>query len=162
MEYIDKYLAATEYFLGVENQRYGGGYLAIVSNRYNVSWLFELLESDDFDFAQANLFLCENPIFPSAHGETASSALIELDKKLSMSFDFPSEGEVEPKFKLEAKYDDSEEKFPVSWNDIMDDLHIAYKQHAGSFFYEEAKKNCSTNHLKCLYSLINCDFRFEL
>jgi hypothetical protein len=161
MEHINKYLNVSGYFLGVEDQRYGGGYRAIIGNRYKVNWLFELMECDGFDSEQVETFLCENPIFPSSYGENVSSALIALDKKLSMIFDFTPEGKANPKFNLEAEYDDSTEKFTVSWNDIMDDVCSAYEQHKGGFFYEEAKKNCSTSKLKCLYSLINCNFRFE-
>lgn len=44
----NKYLEATEDHLGVEDQRYGGGFRGIVAHRSATDFLFDMLKGDDF------------------------------------------------------------------------------------------------------------------
>lgn len=47
MEALNKYLEATQHHLGVEGERYGGGFRAIVAPRPATEFSFGMLEGDD-------------------------------------------------------------------------------------------------------------------
>lgn len=44
LDALNKYLEATQDHLGVEDQRYGGGFRAIVAHRSATDFLFDMLE----------------------------------------------------------------------------------------------------------------------
>ncbi len=47
LDALNKYLEATQDHLGVEDQRYGGGFRAIVAHRSAANFLFDKLEGSD-------------------------------------------------------------------------------------------------------------------
>ncbi len=59
LDALNKYLEATQDHLGVEDQRYGGGFRAIVAHRSAANFLFDKLEGGDFDGTEAQSFLNE-------------------------------------------------------------------------------------------------------
>lgn len=165
MESINKYIEATQHHLGVEGERYGSGYRAIVAPRPSIEFLFGKLEGDDLDGTEAQSFFAENPLFPSAWGETVSEALEKLNAKLAILYHLEASDSVykwraEPKFSLLANYDPNPGKAPltyqVSWADVVDDLfgHSAY-------FYEAAKASCSATHKRDLHALLNFNYEGE-
>jgi len=60
MNNIDKYVEATGKHLGVENQRYGSGFIAIVASRSASVFLFDKLDSGDSEGTEAQSFFAEN------------------------------------------------------------------------------------------------------
>lgn len=159
---LNKYLEATQYHLGVEDQRYGGGFRAIVSNRTKVDYLFAMLEGGDIEASEAMAFMDENPLFPSAMGETPQGALQNLSAKLDLLYEFkPSEGvfkwEAKQRFELKAQYDtepdEPESWYHVSWEDVVGDLRTSEL-----FFYEASKSACSEKEKRNLHALINYQY----
>lgn len=108
---LNKYLEATQDHLGVEGERYGGGFRAIVAHRSATDFLFGMLEGSDLEGTEAQAFLGENPLFPSAWGKTPLEALQKLDAKLGILYLFeptPKRAytwEAHPQFELKAQYD---------------------------------------------------------
>lgn len=163
MDSLNKYLDATQHHLGVEGERYGGGFRAIVAPRQATDFLFGMLEGDDIEGTQAQFFLGENPLFPSAYGSTPQEAMQRLDVKLSLLYRFEpaSSGykwKIEEQFELKANYDaDPGEKpssYQVSWGDIVQDLNSA-----SDYFYESAKECCNSTEKRDLHALVN--FKYE-
>lgn len=163
LDAINKYLEATQDHLGVQGERYGSGFRVIIANRSITSFLFEMLEGDDTDAAEAQSFLRENPLFPSAWGKTPQEALTKLDAKLALLYQFePDPGvykwRVIPRFKLMSQYDagpgESRDWYPVSWTDIVNDI-----QSSSPCYYEASKKECNDSVKRDLHALIN--FKYE-
>lgn len=147
LDALNKYLEATQDHLGVEDQRYGGGFRAIVAHRSAADFLFDKLEGGDFDGTEAQIFLNENPLFPSATGKTPQDALQKLNDKLELLYQFePNAGVYKwtaiPRFKLQAQYDadpgEDRTWYDVCWNDVVDDL-----QSDALYFYEDCRDRCS-------------------
>lgn len=166
MESIDKYLEASQHHLGVEGERYGGGFRAIVAPRPSTEFLFGMLEGDDLEGTEAQSFFAENPLFPSAWGTTASEALKKLNAKLTLLYHFEASTGVykwkaEPKFSLLANYDSRPGEVPqtykVSWADVVEDLFGD-----STYFYEAAKRSCSATHKRDLHALLNFEYEGEL
>lgn len=163
MNSLNKYLEATQHHLGVEGERYGGGFRAIVAPRQATEFLFGMLEGDDIEGTQAQFFLGENPLFPSAHGSTPQEAMQKLDTKLSLLYRFESTSSVykwkiEEQFELKASHDaepgESPSRYQVSWGDIVQDLNST-----SGYFYESAKERCSSTQRRDLHALVN--FKYE-
>nr|EIU2716803.1 hypothetical protein [Pseudomonas aeruginosa]EIU2862368.1 hypothetical protein [Pseudomonas aeruginosa] len=163
MDALNKYLEATQDHLGVGGQRYGGGFVAIVANRSVVEFLFEKLDGDDFDGTEAQHFLWENPLFPSAHGSTPQDALAKLNGKIERLYDFyrgDDRGKLVAarRFSLKAQYDadQGEERdwYDVQWVDVVRDL-----QTSEAYFYEASKDGCGYSEKRDLNALIT--FKYE-
>lgn len=162
METLNKYLEATQHHLGVEGERYGGGFRAIVAPRPSVDFLFGMLEGDDNDGTQAQFFFADNPLFPAAYGETPLQAIEKLDAKLSILYRMVADQGVykwraEPQFRLLANYDSEPgevpQAYPVAWADIVDDLGGQ-----STYFYEGAKDICSATNKRDLHALVNFEY----
>ena len=165
MESLEKYLAATGHHLGVEGERYGGGYRALVLNRFDADFLFGMLEGNDFEGTQAQAFFGANPLFPATHAATPTQAIRNLDAKLSIMYRFePNDGVVPwlavPQFELRAEYDgdpDDDEttsSYEVQWGDVVQDL-----RGGGAYFYESARDESTSEHKRDLHALVN--FKYE-
>lgn len=163
MDSLNKYLEATQHHLGVEGERYGGGFRAIVAPRPATDFLFDMLEGGDIEGTQAQFFLGENPLFPSAYGRTPHEALQKLDAKLALLYRFESVSSVfkwriEPLFELKANYDadpgETPSTYQVSWADVVQDL-----QSNSDYFYEHEKERSSPTVNRDLYALVN--FKYE-
>lgn len=160
---LNKYLEATQYHLGVEDQRYGGGFRAMVGIRTKVDFLFAMLECGDIEASEAMAFMDENPLFPSATGVTPQEALQNLSAKLDTLYEFkPSEGvykwEAKKCFELKAQYD-TEPDEPQSWYDVAWEDIVADLRTSELFFYEASKSTCSKKEKRNLHALIN--FQYE-
>nr|WP_192963495.1 hypothetical protein [Pseudomonas fluorescens]CEK42338.1 hypothetical protein PQBR57_0385 [Pseudomonas fluorescens SBW25] len=158
-----KYLEATQDHLGVESERYGGGFRAIVAHRSATDFLFDMLEGDDFQGTETQAFLGDNPLFPSAHGATPQEALQKLDAKIGLLYQFePSPSGykwiAKRRFVLKAQYDTEpgEERgwYDVSWSDIVQDLRSNKL-----YYYEDAKSKCGDSVRRDLHALVS--FKYE-
>lgn len=164
MESLNKYLAATSQSLGVEEERYGGGFRAIVAHRYDANFLFDRLGGDDFAGTQAQAFLNENPLFPSAWGKTPSEAMQKLDNKLGILYRFAFTNEdltnwkAVPLFDLRAEHDvdpaETASTYQVQWGDILQDL-----QSDSVHFYDAAVDACNSRHKRNLHALVT--FKYD-
>lgn len=162
MEALNKYLEATQHHLGVEGERYGGGFRAIVAPRPATEFLFGMLEGDDIEGTEAQFFLSENPLFPSAYGSTPQEALQKLNVKLSLLYHFVEASgaykwSAEPLFELKAQYDSDPGEEPgtyqVSWGDVVQDL-----QSDSDYFYEHEKQKCNRTVNRDLHALVNFNY----
>ena len=163
LDALNKYLEATQDHLGVEDQRYGGGFRAIVAHRSTTDFLFDMLDGDDFQATEAMAFLGDNPLFPSATGKTPQEALQNLNAKLELLYAFEPGASVYKwtatrRFDLKAQYnaDPGEERgwYDVAWVDIVGDL-----KSSSLYYYEDSKASCSDSEKRDLYALIN--FKYE-
>jgi hypothetical protein len=154
--FIDQYIAVTDYYLGISSERYGGGFRAIVGNRSLVDWCFEIIDGEDLAAGELQDFFCENPLFPSSHGGSISGALSALNFKLNSLYEF--EDTPIPKYEMKAQCEaDSSgetEEYNVSWDDILTDLFKAQRQQE-YHFYSFAKEQASPRRFRNLYALIN-------
>ncbi|MEZ1440088.1 hypothetical protein QVM41_27925 [Pseudomonas shirazica] len=163
LDALNKYLEATQDHLGVEGQRYGGGFRAIVAHRSTTDFLFDMLEGNDFQASEAMAFLGDNPLFPSATGKNPQEALKRLNDKMALLYSFESITSVRKwkavrRFELKAQYDadPGEERswYDVSWFDVVGDLK------SSSFhYYEDSKSSCNDSEKRDLHALIN--FKYE-
>lgn len=160
---LNKYLEATQDHLGVEGERYGGGFRAIVAHRSATDFLFDMLGGDDFQGTETQAFLGDNPLFPSAYGATPQEALQKLDAKIGLLYQFePSKGaykwKAQSRFVLKAQYDadpgEARGWYDVSWSDIVNDL-----QSNSSYFYDDSKAKCSDVVRRDLHALVS--FKYE-
>lgn len=163
LDALNKYLEATQDHLGVEDQRYGGGFRAIVAHRSAADFLFDMLEGDDFQGTEAMAFLGDNPLFPSATGKTPQEALEKLNAKLGLLYSFEPSASVYKwkairRFELKAQYNAEPGKergwYDVSWVDIVGDL-----KSSSLYWYEDSKASCSDSEKRDLHALIN--FKYE-
>lgn len=163
LDALNKYLEATQDHLGVEDQRYGGGFRAIVAHRSATDFLFDMLEGDDFQATEAMAFLGDSPLFPSATGKTPQEALQKLSAKLGLLHTFERSTSSHKwkairRFELKAQYDadPGEERgwYDVSWVDVVLDL-----KSSSLYYYEESKAGCSDCEKRDLHALIN--FKYE-
>ena len=163
LDALNKYLAATQAHLGIEDQRYGGGFRAIVAHRSTTDFLFDMLDGDDFQGTEAMYFLEENYLFPSSCGATAQLALEKLNAKIGLLYKFeqgPSKFTLNAirRFKLKAQYDvDPGEElswYDVTWERVVDDLR-SKELH----FYQDSKNNCGVSVRRDLHALIS--FKYE-
>ncbi|WP_449122207.1 hypothetical protein [Pseudomonas viridiflava] len=163
LDALNKYLEATQDHLGVEDQRYGGGFRAIVAHRSTTDFLFDMLGGDDFQATEAMAFLGDNPLFPSATGKTPQEALQSLNAKLELLYTFEPSASVYKwtairRFELKAQYraDPGEERgwYDVSWVDIVADL-----KSSSLYYYEDSKAGCSDIEKRGLHALIN--FKYD-
>lgn len=166
METINKYLEATLHRLAIDEERYGGGWRAIVAPGAAIEFVFDMLGGDDIEGTQAQLFLSVNPLFPSAWGRTPSDALAKLDAKLSVLYRFESSGtegwSAEPQFNLLAQHDsDADDEvsssYQVMWVDVTQDLRTMHAE--TKYFYDEARDRCSATQMRDLHALLN--FKYE-
>lgn len=162
LQSIDKYIEATSKHLGVENERYGCGFRAIVAHRGSVEFLFDKLNGDDLDGTQAQQFFAENPLFPAAYGASPSEAIKNLDKKLDILYKFsPKDGpyrwHVVPLFELKAQHDiepgEEQTYYDVSWEDVVSDLHST-----SPYFYEDSKEGSGPREKRDLFALVNYQY----
>lgn len=163
LDALNKYLEVTQDHLGVEGERYGGGFRAIVAHRTATDFLFDMLDGDDFQGTEAQAFLGDNPLFPAAWGSTPQEALQKLDAKLGLLYHFEAstgsyKWKATRRFELKAQYDadPGEERgwYDVSWVDIVGDL-----KSSSLYFYEDSKASCSDSEKRDLHALIN--FKYE-
>lgn len=164
LDSLNKYLEATQDHLGVEGERYGGGFRAIVAHRSAIDFLFDMLEGDDIQGTEAQAFLGENPLFPSAWGATPQEAIQKLDEKLGLLYKFEPSSSVyrwtaQNRFSLKAQYDadePGEERgwYDVSWVNIVHDL-----KSRSSYFYEDSKRSCGDSIKRDLNALIS--FKYD-
>lgn len=161
---LNMYLEATQEHLGVEGERYGDGFRAIVANRSATEFLFGMLEGSDSEGTEAQAFLGENPLFPSAWGKTPLEALQKLDAKLGILYRFEPtpkrayKWEAHPQFELKAQYDvdpgETQSSYDVRWLEIVQDL-----QSESIYYYEDSKKHCGLRARRDLHALLN--FKYE-
>jgi hypothetical protein len=160
---LNKYLEATQDHLGVEGERYGGGFRAIVAHRSATDFLFDMLEGDDIQGTETQAFFGDNPLFPAAYGATPQEALQKLDQKIGLMYQFePGNGEfgweAKRRFVLKAQYDadDGEERgwYDVSWTDIVDNL-----KSTSTYYYENSKAQCGDSEKRDLHALVS--FQYE-
>jgi hypothetical protein len=163
LDALNKYLEATQDHLGMEDQRYGGGFRAIVAHRSATDFLFGMLDGGDFEATEATAFLDENPLFPSAIGATPQEALENLNAKLELLYQFetstdPFRWKATSRFQLMAQYDadPGEERgwYDVSWVDIVGDL-----KSSALYYYEDCKAKCNDSEKRDLHALVN--FKYE-
>ncbi|WP_187488968.1 hypothetical protein [Duffyella gerundensis] len=169
MDNIFRYLEAVPHHLGVENKRYGYGFTALILDMKSAEFVFGMLSSRDG--AQGmQAFLCENPLFPSAQGETPAAALALLNTKLGQLYDFTESDGVyrwsaKEKFELRANCDQEEgdviSLYPVQWSDIVSDLEVAYEEH-GDGFYEHALTNSSLSLMRDFHALRHFSYQDAL
>jgi hypothetical protein len=122
-----------------------------------------MLEGDDFAGTQAQAFLGDNPLFPSAHGTTPTEALQKLDAKLQILYRFEprasvSKWEAVPLFDLRAEYDaapgETVSTYQVVLSDVVQDLRT------GSLhFYDDAMAASNARYKRDLHALVN--FKYE-
>lgn len=165
MEALNKYLEATQHHLGVEGERYGGGFRAIVAHRLAADFLFDKLDGDDYEATEAQAFLGENPLFPSAWGNTPQEAIKKLNAKIALLYEFVPTSDVykckaQARFELKAQYDAApgEDRgwYNVSWNDIVKDL-----QSESIYYYEASKEKCGNSVKRDLHALRNFNYDGE-
>lgn len=163
LDNVNKYLSATADHLGVEEERYGGGFRAIVAPRAAADFLFGMLEGDDLQGTEAQAFLEENPLFPSAHGESPAEALQRLDAKLGLLYHFESGTNrtgwmATRRFELKAQYDAEPGEEPawydVRWGDIVEDLRLSN----AAYYYQSSVESCSTTEKRDLHALIHFEY----
>lgn len=163
LDALNKYLEATQDHLGVEDQRYGGGFRAIVAHRSATDFLFGMLDGGDFEATEAMAFLGDNPLFPSAIGATPQEALQNLSAKLGLLYQFETstgafKWKATSRFQLKAQYDadPGEDRgwYDVSWLDIVQDLRSKEL-----YYYESAKSDCGESVKRDLHALIT--FKYE-
>lgn len=163
MDALNKYLSATGHHLGVEEERYGGGFRAIIAHRDDSDFLFSMLEGDDFAGTQAQDFFADNPLFPSAYGASPSEATQRLEAKLNILYRFERHADVskwqaKPLFDLSAEYDtdpgESISTYQVAWGDVVEDL-----KGGPLLFYDDAKNVCNARNKRDLNALIN--FKYQ-
>lgn len=163
LDALNKYLEATQHHLGVEEERYGGGFRAIVAHRSDTEFLFCMLEGDDLEATEAQSFLWENPLFPSASGGTLQDALKKLNAKLDLLYEFePIMGSYKwlarRRFELKAQFDADVDEEPgwydVPWSGIVQDL-----QSGSSYYYENSKAHCGPSEKRDLHALRS--FKYE-
>lgn len=163
LDALNKYLEATQDHLGVEDQRYGGGFRAIVGHHSTTDFLFYMLGSGDFHATEAMAFLGDNPLFPSATGNTPQEALQNLNTKLGRLYSFEPNAGVHKwaairRFELKAQYDadPGEERgwYDVSWAEVVGDL-----KSSSLYYYEDSKARCNDTDKRDLHALIN--FKYE-
>lgn len=166
LDALNKYFKATDEYLGVEGQRYGGGFRAIVAHRSTVEFLFDKLGGDDFEGTQAQFFLGENYLFPSSLGATPQEALQKLNAKIGLLYRFEpgtSKFSLEAirRFELKAQYDvdpgEEQSWYDVTWEKIVNDLR-SNELH----FYEDSKDNCGVSVKRDLHALISFKYEGEL
>lgn len=163
LEALNKYLEATQEHLGVEDQRYGGGFRAIVAHRSVANFLFDMLDGGDFEATQAIEFMDDNPLFPFAVGATPQESLLNLSAKLGLLYHFETstgafKWTATRRFHLKAQYDadPGEERgwYDVSWVDIVGDL-----KSSDLYYYEDSKSKCNDIEKRDLHALVN--FKYD-
>ena len=163
LDALNKYLEATQDHLSVEDQRYGGGFRAIVAHRSATDFLFGMLDGGDFEATEAMAFLGDNPLFPSAIGATPQEALQNLSAKLGLLYQLETstgafKWKATRRFQLKAQYDadPGEDRgwYDVSWVDIVGDL-----QSSALYYYEDCKAKCNDSEKRDLHALVN--FKYE-
>lgn len=163
LDALNRYLEATQDHLGVEGERYGGGFRAIVAHRSATDFLFDMLQGGDFEGTEAQAFLGENPLFPSAWGRTPQEALMKLDAKLGLLYQFePRNGaykwKAQRRFELKAQYDaepgEARSWYDVQWDDVVQDL-----QSSSAYYYEDSKADCGDSVKRDLHALLS--FKYE-
>jgi hypothetical protein len=163
LDNLNKYLAATSDHLGLEQERYGGSFCAIVAPRPATEFLFRMLEGDDVEGTEAQDFLWSNPLFPAASAEAPSEALARLDAKLGLLYRFASGPRgtgwmAIPQFTLRAQFDsepgEPPEWYDVRWGDVIQDLQLSPSR----YFYEGSVEVCSATRQRDLHALIHFDY----
>lgn len=163
MEALNKYLAATGHHLGIEEERYGGAFRAIVANRADADFLFDKLEGNDIEGTQAQFFLWGNPLFPAASGATPSEAIQKLDAKIAIMYRFESHSGVSkwkaiPQFCLRAECDAEPgykvETYEVEWSGVIEDM-----RGNDDYFYDAAKEACTLSDRRNLHALVNFQYQ---
>ena len=162
-ENLNKYLTASSAHLGVEQERYGGDFRAIVAPRPATEFLFRMLEGGDVEGTEAQEFLWSNPLFPTASGNTPTVALARLDAKLGLLYRFAPWPQgagwtALPQFTLRAQFDgepgDAPEWYDVRWEDIVRDLRVSPSR----FFYQSSVAACSATRQRDLHALVNFEY----
>jgi hypothetical protein len=103
IEFLEQFLDTSDWFLGVEKERYWPAYRAIsLPHRDHVNFLFDWIAWDKHGEAQD--FFDENKPFPSASGKTLAQALRGLSDRLFEMYRVTDQG-LEPKFKIIAERD---------------------------------------------------------
>tara|TARA_R110000737_G_C14454661_1_gene463824 strand:- start:115 stop:648 length:534 start_codon:yes stop_codon:yes gene_type:complete len=156
IEFLESYLDKMDMPLAVEQERYGGGYRAIILHRGWTEWIFDKLSGDDNDGTQAQDLLTNN-LLPTAYGDSLSQSLRRLSAKLEALYeitDEPGRNGVKRKFKLlaECDVDEGEEQsfYEVEFEDAVRDC-----TGRSSYWYDEAKENCTSRKDRDLHALIN-------
>lgn len=168
-ENIENYLDATSSFMGVQKERYGRGYRAIVGLHSDVTFLTDVLTDPGQGGVQIQFFLDGNPAFPASWGETATRALENLNQNLGLLYEFihtPDKWDCHLKFSFRAQCDsdpgESPEYYKVGWYDVVADLRDAYQKEGDSFFYEIAERTCGPKHYRYLHALRNLTIPDEI
>ncbi len=162
---IEKYIEATSGYLGVQSERYGSGYRAIIGLHSDVTFLTDVLTDPGQGAVQVQYFLGGNPVFPASFGKTVTEALEQLDLKLGILYEFQQDKtgqwECHKKFSIKAQCDsepgESPEFYDVNWFDVVADLREAYQKEGDAYFYETAEDTCGIGHYRNLHALLNLD-----
>ena len=161
--FLDTYIDKMGLPLIVDQERYGGGYRAVVLHMDWATWIFDKLEGDDFDGTQAQCLL-SNELLPTAYGNSLSQALRRLSAKLEALYLITNEDGrkgVKRKFSLIADYDceKSEEQtsYEVDFNEIINDC-----RGRSTYWYDAAIEKCSNKNKRDLHALINFDWPDDL
>ena len=156
IEFLERFLDKTDLHLGVDQGRYGGGYIAIVLHRSWTNWIFDQLESDDSDACEAQSLLANN-LFPTAQGNSLSQSLRRLSAKLDAMYELSDkEGwpGVKPKFSLQAEHDiDADEVqtlYDVNFDDVVNDC-----RGGSTYWYSEAVEESNKRVKRDLNALVN-------
>lgn len=163
LENLDKYIEATNAYLGLHKEKYCGRYIAICLNRFGVEFLFEQLNGNDHELMECQDFLYDNPLFPFANGKTPTEALVNLDLKLGVLYSFHAQSDSTKvtalkNFELKAEHDidegDKQTYYEVDWNGIVSDLDSPSKG-----FYSSAKEKANNRVNRDLFALLN--FKYD-
>ncbi|MEM0550177.1 MULTISPECIES: hypothetical protein [Aeromonas] len=164
IEFLERYLDKMDQPLAVEQERYGGGYRVILLHRTSAEFLFDMLEGDDNEGTQAQFFLGENMLFPSAWGRSLGQALRRLSAKLEAMYeitDKPGRSGVARKFKLLAEYDtepgEDKSYYDVEFEQVVDDC-----RHGDWYWFEDAKEKCSQTENRNLHAWVNFQWPADL
>lgn len=163
--FLDNYVKKMGVPLIVDQERYGGSYTAIVMHMDWATWIFYKLGGDDFDGTQAQ-YLLSNQLLPAASGNSLSQALRRLNAKLEALYSITDEdgrNGVKRKFSLVAEHDikdgEAQTFYDVDFNNVVNDCRGSESK---TYWYDEAKEQCSNKINRDLHALINFDWPDDL
>ena len=162
LENLNKYIEATNAYLGLQEEKYCDRYIAITLHKFGVEFLFEKLNGNDDELMECQDFLYDNPLFPFASGKTPTEALVNLDRKLGILYSFQVDNNSNitsaiGNFLLKAEHDIDEGEqqtyYDVCWNNIVSDLHSPSND-----FYSRAKEKANNRVKRDLFALLKFEY----
>jgi hypothetical protein len=163
IEFLEAYLDKMDMPLAIEQERYGGGYRAIILHRGWTEWIFNNLSGDDNDGTEAQALL-SNQLLPTSYGNSLEQCLRRLSAKLEALYeitDEPYRNGVKRKFKLVAECDvalgEEIEFYDVEFEDVIQNCS-GY----GSYWYEKAVDESTNKVNRELHALVNFKWPVDL